>query len=188
MVRVPRDLLGQQFGELLVTSLAPSVPRRGHGTEAMWWCRCRCGRELTVRAGFLLNGRTTSCGREIHGPSVPNEYDTAHSRLYARRGRASEHTCVECGRAAQQWSLNVHDADDPRVGATPGGYLYSLDTSLYVPRCARCHRYVDGLARAHHERDHGHPSTADPTRSTTRPTTSKPTKTTLVETLFDLAG
>lgn len=58
----PIDLLGRQFGRLVV--VAPAEGRRSPNGKARryWHCRCECGQELDVLASNLTCGYTTSCG------------------------------------------------------------------------------------------------------------------------------
>ena len=51
-----RDLVGQQFGKLTVLYRDSSKKR------VMWVCKCKCGREKSIRADALTGGRTKSCG------------------------------------------------------------------------------------------------------------------------------
>lgn len=52
------DRTGQQFGYLIVLGRAPN----GKAGTAMFYCRCKCGRETIVRSGALKSGNTKSCG------------------------------------------------------------------------------------------------------------------------------
>ena len=52
------DMSGRKFGLLRVTRRAGSNARQ----DAMWLCRCDCGRSVTVRASSLRDGNTHSCG------------------------------------------------------------------------------------------------------------------------------
>jgi hypothetical protein len=74
-------------------------------------------------------------------------YGGAHDRIVAVRGKASEHSCVDCGGPARDWSL-IHDAPDERIAASgcAAGLAYSLDVWAYEPRCAMCHKRYDQLA------------------------------------------
>lgn len=58
-------------------------------------------------------------------------YHTRHRRVVRARGRASEHTCVDCGSAASDWS---------QIRGTDGE---SVDD--YEPRCKRCHNLYDDI-------------------------------------------
>ena len=52
------DITGQRFGRLT------AIRRDGIGEcwQAMWLCRCDCGREVRVFKTNLLQGFTRSCG------------------------------------------------------------------------------------------------------------------------------
>jgi len=49
--------IGQRFGRLLVTGLAPKVTRNSRLV-----CHCDCGGEVIVSLGNLVHGATRSCG------------------------------------------------------------------------------------------------------------------------------
>lgn len=68
------------------------------------------------------------------------KYRAAHSRIARDRGKACEHSCVDCGVQAQHWSY-MHTDPDELMSDT--GQPYSLDTSQYAPRCVPCHRAFD---------------------------------------------
>lgn len=63
-----------------------------------------------------------------------------HQRLHKARGKASSHSCVDCGGRAAHWSYDHTDPDerfDPEKGP------YSIDINRYDPRCVRCHKRFD---------------------------------------------
>lgn len=50
-------LVGQRFGNLLVIKRLPNV------MGSRWWlCRCDCGNEKALAAGWLRSGNSKSCG------------------------------------------------------------------------------------------------------------------------------
>ena len=57
------DLTGQRFGKLTVTGRSES--RNG---QAYWQCECDCGKSTVVRATYLRNGTTKSCGCQKGNP------------------------------------------------------------------------------------------------------------------------
>lgn len=67
-------------------------------------------------------------------------YVGAHKRVHRERGPAAQHTCVDCGGQAAQWSYNGLDPNEQR-GPSREGFesSYSTDLSHYVPRCVPCH-------------------------------------------------
>lgn len=56
-----KDLTGQRFGKLIVIEQGPYYQK-----QVQWLCKCDCGAITTVRASYLLNGHTTSCGCNRH--------------------------------------------------------------------------------------------------------------------------
>jgi hypothetical protein len=66
------DLVGQQFGRLQVTALAPRT------YQTMWHCRCECGNTTIVSGINMRSGHTTSCG--CYGNAV--RADNARRRDY----------------------------------------------------------------------------------------------------------
>jgi hypothetical protein len=74
---------------------------------------------------------------------------TMHRRIHRKYGPAAKHPCIDCGRAAKDWSLN--------------GDTYTDNVEDYSPRCRSCHvKYDDkkndraqkisaGLKRAYQE-------------------------------------
>lgn len=58
------------------------------------------------------------------------EYQKIHKRIKAARGKASEQSCIDCGKQAVDWSY------------TQNSDIY--DTLSYVPRCRSCHSIYDG--------------------------------------------
>ena len=56
--RKVRDLQGQRFGRLLVTSRAGIGP----GGNITWYCVCDCGQVCTVIGSHVSSGHTMSCG------------------------------------------------------------------------------------------------------------------------------
>jgi hypothetical protein len=68
VVRGPRatDMTGRTFGRLRV--LARDANGNGN---VRWLCRCRCGRRVSVQAGNLCSGNSTSCGYCTRGLRDP---------------------------------------------------------------------------------------------------------------------
>lgn len=81
-----KDLTGVQFGKLLVEKFAGSTKDSAGTKRRFWQCRCVCGKAITILAGSLLTGNSTSCGcskkyatgpkNVIHGMSKSPEYRT----------------------------------------------------------------------------------------------------------------
>jgi hypothetical protein len=52
-----KDITGQRFGRLVVIRYSKTVSK-----NALWICKCDCGKEIEVRGTKLRNGWTQSCG------------------------------------------------------------------------------------------------------------------------------
>lgn len=86
----------------------------------------------------------------VHPPAGPPRlaspsYDGAHARVRRSRGKASDHKCVDCGRAACDWSYDHSDPNElyGAVGSKYDGIAYSLNPDHYQPRCKACHLAFD---------------------------------------------
>lgn len=55
------DLIGQQFGELVVVERDLTKPT-GNGHHAYWICQCSCGKIISVSSNKLRRGNQKSCG------------------------------------------------------------------------------------------------------------------------------
>jgi len=53
-----KDLTGQRFGRLIAIR-KDGVSKWG---DTLWFCRCDCGNEKTIRSSRLISGGTKSCG------------------------------------------------------------------------------------------------------------------------------
>lgn len=67
-------------------------------------------------------------------------YGAAHERLRRRRGLATQHQCVCCGKPGREWAYD-HTDPSPLIGLK--GRPYSTDINRYMPLCASCHRLFD---------------------------------------------
>lgn len=136
-----RDLVGRRFGRLTVTEFAGlnDYPR------ATWRCVCDCGNHVVVTGHHLKEGQTVSCGCGAADPrpgAIREEvtYGSAHQRVKRLHGVASEHLCVDCFKAAVDWSYD-HEDEDERVDIA--GRAYSMKPEHYWPRCRSCHKFFD---------------------------------------------
>lgn len=72
-------------------------------------------------------------------------YEAAHWRVKSIHGSARNHSCVDCGGTARDWSYR---GGDPMERTCPdNGCKYSLSPDYYEPRCVPCHRAYDNPAR-----------------------------------------
>ena len=94
-----------------------------------------CSTETLMRPGI------TFCSVKCRGLAHYNDqptYSGMHQRLRSLKGDASEHTCVDCGSSAEEWSYDGLDTD-----SLTDGCKYSLDPDHYEARCKSCHRKHD---------------------------------------------
>lgn len=54
--------IGQIFDYLTVMECAGTRTFPSGGSKKTWRCRCRCGKEIIVVSGDLLNQKVKSCG------------------------------------------------------------------------------------------------------------------------------
>lgn len=86
-----KDLTCKTFGDLYVVSLAGKSP----SGEALWLCKCLCGKEKIILRGSLVSGKSKSCGcgvsragrlrQTTHGQNRT----PLHKRWMSIRGRCS---------------------------------------------------------------------------------------------------
>lgn len=126
---------GECFGRLTV--IEESSGRKG--TQRVFRCLCECGKDVEVASGSLRSGNTRSCGCLQRDRSVESNhkddaigYFAVHTRLTKQRGKASEHTCVDCSKQALHWSYKGREG-------------FSTNLADYEPRCASCHQEYDQL-------------------------------------------
>lgn len=141
------DLTGRRFGRLIVLRRLARVPNsKGKYT---WECLCDCGNIKTVR-GDQLGVSTKSCGCLFLGWTKDFvTYRSAHSRITKARGRARDHSCVDCRSPAAEWSYDYSDPNEwvewHRTSGRerPSLLRYSGDPAHYSPRCKLCHSAFD---------------------------------------------
>lgn len=136
-------------GSATIRERLPAADACQHpGCERKPWAKAYCklhyyrwrrtGDPGLVRKSPGWRGATGPAHPCWKGDSI--SYDGAHTRVYATRGAAKDHPCVDgCGRQAEHWSYTYAD---PNQLSDPQG-PYSTDPSFYVPRCRSCHRLHD---------------------------------------------
>lgn len=108
------DLRGNRYGRLI--ALEPVEARRGN---AVWRCRCDCGRECQAAANNLKNGHTTSCGCRL------SEIQT--------REIAPRMIAKDASPRAGKFETNVHAAD--WILQRDGGTVWRVrNLALFVRR------------------------------------------------------
>lgn len=72
-----------------------------------------------------------------------------HDRLITRRGKARDHTCIDCGQPARHWSYQGGcTSEKPRRLDAEGRVIsspYCVHPEHYVPRCISDHARHDGI-------------------------------------------
>lgn len=68
-------------------------------------------------------------------------YVGAHFRVRRERGPASQHSCIECGKPATEWSYDHNDINELHDDVRH--CTYSADPEHYDPRCKTCHNRFD---------------------------------------------
>lgn len=66
--------------------------------------------------------------------------DAGYQATHLRLGAAAEHSCVDCGGNAQEWSYEGGCPDEKRGKS---GSPYCTHADHYQPRCTKCHRAYD---------------------------------------------
>jgi hypothetical protein len=95
---------------------------------------------LAANKRNLDGGRFYAQGPTAEAPA----YKTCHNRVKSLRGRASDHTCVDCQGQANDWSYIGGASDEmfsPKAGA------YSGNPAFYAARCKPCHTSFDRASR-----------------------------------------
>jgi hypothetical protein len=112
------NLIGQQFGRLVVTGRAENA-KRGF---AQWHCRCSCGNHVVVRGAQLRGGRSKSCG------CLRKEVVAEIGRSQARHGHAKGNRrspTLQSYDGAKRRCQNPNDKNYADYGARGVKFLYA---------------------------------------------------------------
>lgn len=77
----PIDITGRRFGRLVAIRQVGSTEQG----NAIWLCKCDCGKETEVRSVILRNGVTKSCG--CYRSEYQREQQTKHGKSTTRMAR-----------------------------------------------------------------------------------------------------
>lgn len=109
-----------------------------------------CGRPAKERGWCMQHYQRWHRGRETETPIQPPSprldvvgYRGLHARLVRDFGVASDHSCVDCGGRADDWSYDNADPSELIQMIDGKPWSYSLDPDHYAPRCATCHIRLD---------------------------------------------
>ena len=129
-----RDLTGQRFGKLIATRCVG----RDKYKNALWLCRCDCGREKVIPSRSLVSGSSKSCGcletgkfingvgRNMHGGSGDRLYRVwggMRNRCYDKNRPEYPNYGGRGIRVCDEW---LHDYAAFRDWAYANGYDPSL--------------------------------------------------------------
>ena len=81
------DLTGQRFGQLVVVR---GTEERRHG-NAVWECKCDCGKTIFVHTHNLRSGNTTSCGCSRRGKNFVDLTGQRFGKLVVIRRTEERH-------------------------------------------------------------------------------------------------
>ena len=73
-----KDLTGQRFGSLVAIELANKPPMK----NAIWKCRCDCGKYVNIYAQNLIKGKSKSCG--CNRAKYVSDSKIKHGKRYTR--------------------------------------------------------------------------------------------------------
>lgn len=108
---------------------------------------CISGKGMCSRHHHRLYKHGTPWPKGVRSPQVKNgkyaTYLAMHKRVYAAKGRAAEHDCVDCGGEAREWSYNNSGVGEVEGDHAARARKYSMDVNQYEPRCCSCHRAFD---------------------------------------------
>lgn len=95
-----KNEIGNEYGYLTVISRANNA----NNGEAVWHCKCKCGKEIDVKGSYLRSGNTKSCGcKKFESHNGINEIGNRYGKLTvispaeSKDGHMFWHCKCDCG-------------------------------------------------------------------------------------------
>lgn len=123
---------------------------------------CQCGAPIFIKktrecrrcydTRYHREMRASQPKRQHEPTTSECTYSAAHNRVRNRRGKASEHRCIECGNQAEEWSYRGGAPSEQRGTRTRHRHArtntvrtaWCGDPNYYDPMCQACHAARDG--------------------------------------------
>ena len=130
--RVPDDLVGLRFGRLTVKEQAESHTTKSGQIKTRWICLCDCGKEVTVSASNLRQGKTKSCGCYRSEFTVKTKsidltgerfgklvvLSRAESKQYGKNTVSVWRCLCDCGKTRDVWGASLRDGTTVSCGCS----------------------------------------------------------------------
>ena len=138
------DLVGFPFGRLTVIKRAGSRKTPNGTNQALWLCKCLCGREVTVRGSNLRSGHSQSCGclsRELATIRMTGQkYASKHGHTSGYKSKTYNSFDAMCQRCLNPNTkrypsyggsgVTICDRWNPKVGGSFENFLADLGERL----------------------------------------------------------
>jgi len=146
MPRNKIDLTGSEFGMLVVLRFHETRRFPSGGSTPYWWCKCACGREVSLPSQGLRKGISTSCGcqkgelisakKTRHGQCRTGKRTREHttwSSMIARCTDRSDKRYVDYGgrgiKVCERWFVFENFFADMGVSPSPKHTVERIDTN-----------------------------------------------------------
>jgi hypothetical protein len=110
-----KDLTGQTFGKLTITSYSHTAP----DGRAWWLCDCNCGATTTISGKHLRTGNTKSCGCLVEGKLENQKFNrlTAIKKIGKSTSSGNLWLCkCECGTEVKVRAGNLRSGNVKSCG------------------------------------------------------------------------
>lgn len=141
------NLVGQQFGKLVVLSREPN----NKDGRSMWLCRCECGNEVVIMGKHLKSGNTKSCGCLKHKHQTSDISGSRFGRLvteYIVSYNPVIYRCkCDCGNEVDVLRTSLVSGSTTSCGCYRKEYVSSKNINLsYLVRNDMPQWFIDDLA------------------------------------------